>query len=209
MQSFAEFSSYWFRSLPCDLHLFSFISDQAHLFWLCWHYCLFAVCFPYNFHSSHFSTFPNLLPISCFPPSSSQSSKNNLGPARNSEPDSCDAWALHAWAAAEGAGLGDLVWPQQLQGGGSRRQRAEAPLCSLIFQGWVSGSWGKHSSMYQSLRVWAKHWQSGSAFCSSGNDWTAILVGTVLIISDRMELEIAWAKKKIIKQKCPKDAKHR
>lgn len=95
-------------------------------------------------------TFPNLLPISSFPPSSSQSSKNNLGPARSSEPDSCDAWALRAWAAAEGAGLGDLVRPQQLQGGGSRRRRAEAPLCSFIFRGWVSGSWGKYSSMYRS-----------------------------------------------------------
>lgn len=42
--------------------------------------------------------------------------------------------------------------------------------------------------------------------CASGNDGEIILVGIVLIISDRKELEL---KEKIIKQKCPKDAKDR
>lgn len=50
--------------------------------------------------------------------------------------------------------------------------------------------WGKYSSMYQSQSV-SKTLQSVPAFCSSGNDWEVLLVGTVLIISDRMELEIA------------------
>lgn len=194
MESFAYFS-YLFHSLPWDPRLFSFTSNQAHLFWLGWHYCLFTICVPYNFHSSHFSTSPNLLPVSSFPPSSSQNSKKKLGPARNSELDSCDPWALHAWAAAEGAGLGDWC-------GHSNFKKVEAgakgwgPALFIHLPRLNLRLYGENTVPCTSLRLWATHWQSVPAFCSSGNDGEVVLVGTVLIISDRMGLEIAWAKKK-------------
>lgn len=58
--------------------IFFLISGQPNPLWLLWHDFPFVICFLYIFHSPHFSIFPNFLPISSFPPSSSQSGRNKF-----------------------------------------------------------------------------------------------------------------------------------
>lgn len=60
-------------------HLLAFISDPEKFISLATSF--FILCFPCLFHSSHFSTSPNFLPISSFPICCSQRSKNHFGQA--------------------------------------------------------------------------------------------------------------------------------
>lgn len=90
MQSFALFSPLiYFPPLSYDFYLCSFISDLPHLLWLLWHYFIFlSFAFLILFSSLHFSTFPNLLPISSSLPSYSQSSPIKFSQAGRRNPDS-------------------------------------------------------------------------------------------------------------------------
>lgn len=66
----------------CYFHLLALISDPPHALALgSPTTSFFILCFPCLFHSSHFSTFPNLLPISSFPRCYSQRSKTHPGQA--------------------------------------------------------------------------------------------------------------------------------
>ena len=67
--------AYYFR-------LLAFIPDPPHTLALgSLTASFFILCFPCLFHSSHFSTFPNFLPVGSFPICCSQRSKSHFGQA--------------------------------------------------------------------------------------------------------------------------------
>lgn len=117
MQSFALFSPLiYFTPLLMTLTPFPFFWPSPCP-WLLWYYFPFIICFPYVFCSSHFSTFPNLLPISFFPYSlakvAAKVAKITLArQGRENQTVLVNEPSL-SWLQ-DGAGLEDLVQPQQL-----------------------------------------------------------------------------------------------
>lgn len=137
--------------------------------WLLWYYFPFIICFPYVFRSSHFSTFPNLLPISFFPYSLAKVAKITLArQGRENQTVLVNEPSLSL--LQNGAGLEDLVRPQQLLRKWKPKKAKVRVLFFLIYpQRFFAGE-------VLQLYVPVSDYELS---CVSGNDWEVILADTV------------------------------